>query len=94
MGGQKSPFTNTAVDLAQAMTINPKMKVLIQQGYFDLAVPYRSVEYMLDHLDVPPEVRSNASIEYYDAGHMMYVHPPSMAKFRKDLAAFLEANSR
>ena len=28
-------FLNLLVDLAQAMTMNPKMKVLIQQGYFD-----------------------------------------------------------
>ena len=94
LGGYKAPIANTAVDLAQAMTMNPKMSVLIQQGYFDLAVPYRSVEYVLDHLDVAPALRQNVSVEYYEAGHMMYVHPPSMAKFRKDLAAFVEKNSR
>jgi carboxypeptidase C (cathepsin A) len=94
MNGQKSPFTNTSVDLAHAMTINPKMKVLVLQGYFDLAVPYRSVEYMMDHLDISPEVRNNINIEYYDAGHMMYVHPASMAKFRKDVAGFVEANGK
>jgi carboxypeptidase C (cathepsin A) len=92
LNGQKSPFTNTAVDLAQAMTINPKMKVLILQGYFDLAVPYRSVEFVIDHLDITPDLRSNVNIEYYDAGHMMYVHPASMVKFRKDVAGFIEAN--
>jgi carboxypeptidase C (cathepsin A) len=92
MGGQKSPFTNTVVDLAQAMTINPKMKVLILEGYFDLAVPYRSVQFMLDHIEITPELRNNIAIEYYEAGHMMYVHPPSMAKFRKDVAGFIETN--
>ena len=92
LGGYKSPWSNTAVDLGQAMTMNPKMKVLVQQGYFDLAVPYRTVEYVVDHLDVAPELRSNVSIEYYDAGHMMYVHPASMAKFKKTLADFVNAN--
>jgi carboxypeptidase C (cathepsin A) len=91
-GGQKSPFTNTAVDLAHAMTINPKMKVLVLEGYFDLAVAYRSVEYVLDHLDITPDLRGNIDMQYYEAGHMMYVHPPSMAKFRKDVAGFIEAN--
>ena len=81
-------------DLAQAMTLNPKMKVLMQAGYFDLACPYRTIEYAVDHLAVSPEVRKNVSIAYYDAGHMMYVHPPSMVKFKTDVAAFLDANAR
>lgn len=94
LGGYKSPIANTAVDLGQAMTMNPKMKVLVQQGYFDLAVPYRTIEYVLDHLDVAPELRKNVAVAYYEAGHMMYVHPPSMAKFRSDLAEFVASNSR
>jgi carboxypeptidase C (cathepsin A) len=94
LGGYKSPIANTAVDLAQAMTMNPKMKVLVQQGYFDLAVPYRTVEYVIDHLDVAAELRANVSIEYYDAGHMMYVHPASMSKFKKTLADFIVTNGK
>jgi carboxypeptidase C (cathepsin A) len=93
MGGSKVPYPNTIVDLSQAITMNPKMKVLVQQGYFDLACPYRTVEYALDHLDVGPALRGNVSIEYYDAGHMMYVHPGSMQKFKRVLAAFIDANA-
>ena len=93
LGGYKAPIANTAVDLAEAMTMNPKMKVLIEQGYFDLAVPYRTVEYVIDHLDVAPELRANVAIEYYEAGHMMYVHPPSMTKFKKTLGDFVGANA-
>ncbi len=93
-GGLQVPVANTAIDLAQAMAMNPKMQVLIQQGYFDLACPYGTVQYFVNHLDVPAEVRRNVSFEYYDAGHMMYVHPASMVKFKKDLAAFIEATSR
>jgi carboxypeptidase C (cathepsin A) len=94
LGGYKSPIANTAVDLAQAMTMNPNMKVLIQQGYFDLAVPYRTIEFVVDHLDIAPGLRDNVRIAYYDAGHMMYVHPPSMAKFKRDLSEFVATNSR
>ena len=90
--GYKVPYPNTIADLSQAMTMNPKMKVLIQQGYFDLACPYRTVEYAVDHLDLPARLRTNVAIEYYDAGHMMYVHPPSMQKFSRDLRAFVDAN--
>jgi carboxypeptidase C (cathepsin A) len=30
------------------------------------------------------------SYGYYEAGHMMYVHEPSMEKLRKDVEAFYE----
>jgi carboxypeptidase C (cathepsin A) len=89
-----SPVANTGVDLAHAMVMNPNMRVLVQQGYFDLACPYGTVEYFVDHMDVPADVRKNVTIAYYEAGHMMYVHPPSMVKFKADLAAFLDATSR
>jgi carboxypeptidase C (cathepsin A) len=69
------------------------MKVLVQTGYFDLACPYRTVEYAMDHLDVPPALHDNVTIEHYDAGHMMYVHPESMQKFKRDLAGFVDANA-
>jgi carboxypeptidase C (cathepsin A) len=90
----KVPFGNTAVDLAQALTMNPKMKVLIHQGYFDLSVPYGSVEYVVEHLDVATELRANVKVEYYDAGHMMYVHPPSREKFKKTTAEFIKLLSQ
>ena len=90
----KVPYANTITDLSHSMTLNPKMKVLVQSGYFDLACPYRTVEYALEHLDVASPLRGNVSVEYYDAGHMMYVHPASMVKFKKDLAAFVDANEK
>jgi carboxypeptidase C (cathepsin A) len=86
----KLPFANTAVDLTYAMVQNPKMRVLVQQGFFDLATPYGVTEYVLDHMDLAPELRKNITVRFYEAGHMMYVHPPSMAKFKEDLADFIE----
>jgi carboxypeptidase C (cathepsin A) len=93
-GEGRSPVANTGIDLAHAMVRNPKMKVLVQQGYFDLACPYGAVDYFVSHLDVPAEVRRNIAVEYYEAGHMMYVHEPSRVKFKKDLAAFVDTTSR
>lgn len=90
---ETQPVANTGIDLAHAMVRNPKMKLLVQSGYFDLACPYGTVEYFVDHLDVPEDVRRNIAIEYYEAGHMMYVHPASMVKFKKDIAAFLDTTS-
>ncbi len=92
-GGSKIPAPNTAVDLGYAMNLNPKMKVLVDTGYFDLACPYGTVLFAMDHLDIPTALHDNISIEFYEAGHMMYVHPGSMPKFKRTLANFIESNS-
>jgi len=88
-GGWATPAPNSAVDLAHAMAQNPNLRVLVQQGYFDLATPVGATEYDLDHLD-PMPAAGRISVEYYEAGHMMYLHPPSMAKYRDDLVRFLD----
>lgn len=85
----KLPIANTGVDLNHAMIQNPKLRVLVQQGYYDLAVPYGSTQYFLDHLELPDGLRKNITVEYYTAGHMMYVNPESMQKFRRTLADFI-----
>jgi carboxypeptidase C (cathepsin A) len=90
--GQETLITNTAVDLATTMTLYPHMKVLIQQGYFDLATPHFVMEYVVNHMDLDDEQRARISIEMYEAGHMMYVHPPSLEKFGQDLSRFVLDN--
>ena len=92
--GDKIPYANVLPDLSYAMTMNPKMKVLVQQGYFDLACPYGTVTSAIDHLAITPELRRNVHIEYYEAGHMMYVHPGSMGKFGQTTKAFIDEISR
>ena len=90
--GQETLITNTAVDLATTMTLYPHMKVLIQQGYFDLATPHFVLDYVLNHMDLDEEQRARITVEMYEAGHMMYVHPPSLEKYRRDLAGFITEN--
>ncbi|MGH8174678.1 MAG: S10 family peptidase [Steroidobacter sp.] len=92
--GMKIPYANLLPDLSYAMTMNPKMKVLVQQGYYDLACPYGTVRHAIEHLNITPELRRNVEIEYYEAGHMMYVHPESMQKFAETSAAFIDASVR
>lgn len=87
--GSKVPFPNTAADLAYAMGQSPHMKLLVMQGHFDLATPQAATEYAIEHMDLLPEQRENVTMEYYDAGHMMYLHPPSLVKFKEDLSRFI-----
>ncbi len=83
-------YPSTTSQLRDAMTQNPHMKVMIASGYFDLATPYRAVEHALAGLGLDPSLRPNISIEYFEAGHMMYLHTPSLHELKRDGAAFLE----
>ena len=87
-----SEFTNRYVDasstLRRAMADNPFLKVFAACGYYDLATPSFAMEYTRDHLGLPPELRENFEMGFYEAGHMMYVHEPSLRKLRADLLKF------
>ena len=89
-----TPSPNTVPDLARAMTMNPGLHVLVQQGWYDLATPHFVMKHDIDHLRVTPEARERIRIAYYEAGHMMYLHGPSMQKYRDDLAAFIRDTDR
>lgn len=92
LNGFKLPFPNTLVDLGLAMKQNPGMQVLVQQGYFDLATPHLATKYYIDQLRITPQLRDNIRLELYEAGHMMYIHEPSMDKFKRDLADFVRGS--
>ncbi len=83
-------YPSTAAALRSAMAENPHMRVLIASGYYDLATPYRAVEQTLAGLGLDPELRKNIAVEYYEAGHMMYLHGPSLHKLKRDGMALIE----
>jgi len=86
---QDMGYPATTSDLRNAMTKNPHMEVLIASGYYDLATPYHAVEHTLAGLGFDPILRKNIRIERYEAGHMMYIHGPSLHKLKHDGAALI-----
>jgi carboxypeptidase C (cathepsin A) len=88
------PVVNTGVDLAEALIKDASLKVLVLNGYYDLATPFCATEYVMSHLGVPAQVGARISMKYYEAGHMMYVHPPSIAKMKRDIDAFIDSTER
>jgi carboxypeptidase C (cathepsin A) len=90
----EQPIVNSGVDLADALIKDPNLRVLVVNGYYDLATPFSATEYVMTHLGVPPEVGGHVQLKYYEAGHMMYVHPPSLAKMKRDLDAFIGSTAR
>jgi carboxypeptidase C (cathepsin A) len=92
--GGEQPMVNSGVDLAQALVQDVNLKVLVLNGYFDLATPFSATEYMMTHLGIPPAASARIEMRYYEAGHMMYIHPPSLAKMKKDLDDFIDSTDR
>ena len=83
-------YVNVAETLRSAMTQNPFLRVFVGKGYYDLATPFYAAEYTFDHLSLDESLRGHLSGGYYQAGHMMYVHLPSLTKLKLDLAHFIQ----
>jgi carboxypeptidase C (cathepsin A) len=83
--------TNTAPDLAEAMTHNPSLRVFSANGYYDFATPYFATVYTLKHLNLAPPLQKNISYGFYQAGHMVYLSEPALAQFKRDLAGWYDA---
>jgi len=85
-------YVNVAETLRSAMTQNPSLKVFVACGYYDMATPFFSAEYTLDHMLLDPTLRTHLSFAYYEAGHMIYTHIKSLEKAKQDLSKFFTAS--
>lgn len=84
---------STLPDMTTAMNKNPNLKIMILNGYYDLATVFYGVEYSINHMGLKPEIKDNIIMKYYEAGHMMYTHLPSLQKFKKDVDEFIDETS-
>jgi carboxypeptidase C (cathepsin A) len=82
-------FIDVSGTLRDAMSKNRSLRVFLASGYFDLATPFFAAEWTLDHMGLDPSLVPNIVTKRYPAGHMMYVHEPSIRALRDDLASFL-----
>jgi carboxypeptidase C (cathepsin A) len=88
---EENRYLDVAETLREAMTHNPYLKVFVANGHYDLATPYLATRYTFDHMGLPESLRTNVSMGYYDAGHMMYINEPSRVALKKNLAAFIHS---
>lgn len=86
----ENQFVEVAETMRQAMSVNPHLKVLVANGYYDLATPYLATRYTFSHLGLDASLQNNVEMTYYEAGHMMYVHEPSLVQLKADIARFIE----
>jgi carboxypeptidase C (cathepsin A) len=75
---------DTIPDLAAAFAMNPALRVLSLNGYYDLATPFLQTERDLARLGANP----NVFIRRYAGGHMTYLDDAARRQQKADLAAF------
>lgn len=88
--GITNKYLNVAETLRGVMTKNPYLRVFVGNGYYDLATPFFATEYTFNHLGLDATLMNHVTMKHYDAGHMMYIYRPALAKMKDDLANFYE----
>lgn len=86
--GNTNQYVNVSETLRNVITKNSYFTIFVANGYFDLATPFFATDYTFNHLGLEPSLIKNITMQYYDAGHMMYLHLPSLKKLKKDLADY------
>jgi carboxypeptidase C (cathepsin A) len=85
---------NVEGDLVQALLANPHLQVEVENGVYDLATPFFATEYTMDHLGLPESLQKNIHLQYYDAGHMMYLRDEDLTKLKGNIGSFIDTYSR
>lgn len=79
-------YPNVAPYIGTAMRQNNALRVFVAQGYYDFATPFFGAELALTRNGTVPE---RITYKYYEAGHMMYIHQPSLEMLMADLRGFI-----
>lgn len=93
-GSARNRYLNVAPVLQRALTENRQLHLFLASGLYDLATPYFAADYTLNQLDLDAQAAARTTTAYYEAGHMMYLHRPSLEKLKRDLAGFIRTALR
>ncbi len=96
-GGARFGFPsapNSQNDLLQAMITNPRLLVQVENGYYDMATPFFETEFTMEHLGLPADLQKNIKLDYYSAGHMMYLHDEDRVSLHNHVASFIDRGTR
>lgn len=86
----KNRYVDTSENMRELLSRSRGTHVLVANGYYDLATPHFATEYTFSHMGLDPEIRKNVRMEYYEAGHMMYVHQPSLEALAGNIREFID----
>lgn len=82
-------YVDVSATLRSAMNENPYLRVLVANGYYDLATPFAATNYTFARMQLDPEIRRNVSMTYYEGGHMMYIDRRAHVQLRNDVVKFI-----
>jgi carboxypeptidase C (cathepsin A) len=82
---------NVANDLAEALKTNPRLHVMVNGGYYDLATPFFAAQYEEKHLPIPQSLAKNIEFDWYESGHMVYVRDESLKQLHDRVSAFIKS---
>lgn len=90
-GGQgwDESSVNVMPDLAMAMKRNPKLKILLMGGYYDLGCTYFGATYEDKHLQIPASLQNNITYRFFQTGHMVYITNPALKELHDETAKFI-----
>ena len=91
-GGRPDASVNVMSDLASAMKRNPRLKVMLMGGYFDLGTLYFGSIYEMKHLPMPKALEDNISYHFFPTGHMVYINEEGLKGMHEYASAFIRAN--
>ncbi|MDE1150657.1 MAG: peptidase S10 [Azospirillaceae bacterium] len=80
---------NYALDLATAMRRNPRLRVMVGAGYYDLVTTLGNAAYTLSHAGVPQD---RVVTHLYPSGHMAYLGDEARTALARDVRAFVTAD--
>ncbi len=88
-GNVENRFLDVSEDLGKAMSANPHLKVWVACGYYDMAIPYFSTQYVINQMPLDPSLRENIRFIGYPSGHMIYNDEACLPSMKADFKSFL-----
>jgi len=82
---------NVANDLAEALKTNPRLRIMVNGGYYDLATPFFAAQYEEKHLPIPQSLAKNIEYDWYESGHMVYVRDESLKQLHDRVSTFIKS---
>jgi carboxypeptidase C (cathepsin A) len=82
------PLPDTIPDLLGALTLNPKLRVLSENGFHDLATPFFNTEKQLARLQTVPGLNPDLQVNFFQGGHMIYLDDVARPAMKRDLVRF------
>lgn len=82
--GKGNQYVNAYSSLRTLLTQNPRLKVFVALGDYDLAVSPFANKYFLQHLDLIKEQKERIKVKTYPAGHMFYLNNQALVDFKSE----------